>query len=537
MQPNGSRTAPHRWWGMQGVLADHDQWVQVDTMNILMRWLRSRQLRSDNPTKRRQTAETLGVLGHRARTYGARKRYRSYAVDMLRKTLRDDSDASVRGAAAKALGQLGRALGTTRVLRDLRDALFDVDELVRHTAAAALRDCRADHKVFKNESDDSRQLSPWQSQGQAAVAALARNDSDELVRYEALGKLRDQKILAEIALSDPVGRIRYRAVARLYVDAALAEIAQNDSDPLVSSAAANRLGDEQVLIRIAQSHSDWTTRKTAVLRLNDQELLANIALNDSEGEVCAAAVRRMEDPSLLARVVRNAQDDRIQVASAERWVEQDLLAKRRKGDTANSKGLKELEKEILNLRIFRADPQKAREILLVAMVVWVDDPEKTSREVLPLIDHEDIRVRECALRLLSVIGDARVAEEVFRRRIGSPWPRHELEVAVQTYSDLSGKHAQAVSYVFHRFADMPSSCDRPVPFERAFRQALEIRLRGGDFRIQFIPEETHTEYFMYDGGANSGSPREVSHEVVDRDPDILIEETSNKADPAVAKRT
>jgi len=141
-------------------------------MNILMRWWRSHKLRSNNPTRRRQTAEILGALGDKARIYTVGKGYQSYAVDMLRKVLRDDSDANVRGAATKALGQLGLTVGASWVLRDLRDALLDVDEFVRHTAAAALRDCRADHEAAENDSDNTKAKRSLTSPNGKHVASL-----------------------------------------------------------------------------------------------------------------------------------------------------------------------------------------------------------------------------------------------------------------------------------------------------------------------------------------------------------------------------
>jgi hypothetical protein len=263
-------------------------------------------------------------------------------------------------------------------------------------------------------------------------------------------------------------------------------------------------------------------KPNATVRVTDQFLLTQIALSDQDAKIRLAAVESVENRSLLLQIAEQSGDQIVRDKALEKIIEKDIAA----FAPPTKCSLTELKKEIFGLRIFGRDCEQARSVLLNALILCRKESSRARELVRPLINDQSIQVRKPALRLLAVIGDDDAAVDVFERISRSAWPKHELEVAVQTYAELHGKYASAVNHVWALFRDMPSSCDNPKCLKTAFQRALNIRIRGGTFKVTFVPEESRTESSIYNGGSNDGGGTSNSYSVIDREADILIEELS-----------
>jgi HEAT repeat protein len=162
----------------------------------------AKELDSKDPVSRRSAAFALGKMGGRAGDYLA----------PLLKLLREDAVASVRQAAAHAVGEIGkrnfRATDNPDLLPTLQDALAkDVDPLVRRSAAVALGNLGSDAKksqaalerALTDASPEVRQNAAWAlgRTGVDSTRALkqAMTDPDPLMLREAarsLGLLGDK---------------------------------------------------------------------------------------------------------------------------------------------------------------------------------------------------------------------------------------------------------------------------------------------------------------------------------------------------------
>jgi hypothetical protein len=81
----------------------------------------------------------------------------------------------------------------------------------------------------------------WFADRRRARLEIAKSDSSEHLRWEAVRKLTNQAALAEVAKRDPNRNVRLRAVQKLANPAVLSEIAGSDQDPEVRRQARLRL--------------------------------------------------------------------------------------------------------------------------------------------------------------------------------------------------------------------------------------------------------------------------------------------------------
>lgn len=153
--------------------------------------------------------------------------------------------------------------------------------------------------------------SPDNPEDQAALALVARNDKDWIVRKAAVERLSSQPVLADVARSDEDADVRRFAVSRLTVQSALIQVATTDKDWTVRDAAVALLTDQDALADIAMKDEDSDIRKRAVSRLKRQSALARIATTDKDWTVRRSAVDRLTDKAALALVARSDRDPDI----------------------------------------------------------------------------------------------------------------------------------------------------------------------------------------------------------------------------------
>jgi len=170
-------------------------------------------LEHSNPHYRRNTAFWFGESG------------RADTVELMSKTLRTDTDVTVRAAAAKSLGQHGdpAAIGV------LREALTDSYYLVRWyvvEALGVLLDAKVIAEIKSNSSKfaDSFYLQLQATEVSAEVSKeiemLLKQDKNGTVRQAAadtLGRLQSKDSLESLvaALQDPDSRVRYASMRSL----------------------------------------------------------------------------------------------------------------------------------------------------------------------------------------------------------------------------------------------------------------------------------------------------------------------------------
>jgi HEAT repeat protein/beta-lactamase regulating signal transducer with metallopeptidase domain len=240
------------------------------------------------------------------------------AVRALMEALRRDTDAEVRRNAAWALGQIedGRAVPA------LSDALrSDADAEVRRAAAEAL-----------GSIEDPRAVP-------ALVEALQRNEQPELRRavIDALGSIEDKSVVPALipALKDQDPEIRRAAadaLGSIEDTRAVGDLmnAARDEDPEVRRAVIDALGsleDRRAAPTIARALSDQDVevRRAAAnamgslddLRQVPRELIA--ALSDSDSEVRQNAVQAMdnfEDPAAVAPLIALLKDPDVEIRRA-----------------------------------------------------------------------------------------------------------------------------------------------------------------------------------------------------------------------------
>ncbi len=265
-----------------------------------------------------------------------------------------------------------------------RVAVNDPDQLVRLRAVHRLTDLELLRAVAKKSSDEkvaqqAREKADKLEVERKAPPAKVKTAEDALksvdpdVRYKAVEKLTDEKLLAQIAKNDPSRKIRLVAVDRISTDqATLAYVALNDPDEMLRLRAVHRLNDPMLLLEVASysldnrvtqkarekakelkssliqgtpdkesttrrgkrklpevglSDPDPDARFKAVQKLADQSVLAQIAENDSNHIVRWAAVDKLKDQRALAEVAMTDPNDSVRLRAVHRLTDQEALKK------------------------------------------------------------------------------------------------------------------------------------------------------------------------------------------------------------------
>src|SRR3954467_15612364 len=144
---------------------------------------------------------------------------------------------------------------------------------------------------------------PLNEEDQAALLALAREDTDARVRRAAIARIEDVGVLAPIAGNDADQGIRDEVLGRL------AEVAMRDNPDAAATALA-ALTDPKQISTVAKTSPLESVRTAAVERLTDVKSLSSVARHATDPRTAALAADRVQDvPELLNIAVKTDHKD------------------------------------------------------------------------------------------------------------------------------------------------------------------------------------------------------------------------------------
>jgi len=180
------------------------------------------------------------------------------------------------------------------------------------------------------------------------IVDIAKNNSFIIVRLGAVEKILNQKMLADLSLNDPDAGIRIAALYNLTNETIISQIASNDpnddirllafkkidnykvftaiiqsekKDEVLINAIdeiANRINyddgqcPEQLLYLITKYSTDDQNRQNAAYIITDQKLLSKIALKNSDSNVRRAAAENITNLKLLADIAQSETNSFVQ---------------------------------------------------------------------------------------------------------------------------------------------------------------------------------------------------------------------------------
>ena len=174
--------------------------------------------------------------------------------------------------------------------------------------------------------DKFRSQPEWRSEDPAVRAAAVR----DLSNVDA-----EQELLNEIAHHDDDPSVRLEAVLRLEAVDALASIARDDGDTMVRSEAEGMLRDlaieaedlssielglgavsnERDLVAVARSARLESVSWVALAKLKDPRALGSVARRATRGEIAKEALSRIDDPVEILAVALKSEDKAIAVGA------------------------------------------------------------------------------------------------------------------------------------------------------------------------------------------------------------------------------
>lgn len=165
-------------------------------------------------------------------------------------------------------------------------------------------------------------------EGDSRLADIARSDSDEAVRRQAVRQLIDITLLKE--MSDGDGNVQVRQAAHRRLCRLLCAEDPSALNPAERTAAARTLSDPESLAYLLV-HADLAAiRRHALESVDRPSTLADVALKDASVEVRLAALERLDQPSALERVAKQARgsDKRVARQAREKLAELEAKAQR-----------------------------------------------------------------------------------------------------------------------------------------------------------------------------------------------------------------
>ena len=138
------------------------------------------------------------------------------------------------------------------------------------------------------------------------------------IHMEMAKSSTDESVLINLALNDSDSYVRYYAVKNPHLNNpdVLELIIFNDSNNLVRREAISKINDEKVLIEVAQNDSDSWVRNSAVYNLDssNQDIFIDIFYNDEDNGVKNVALSKIKDQNILKEQVENGDEKRVYYA-------------------------------------------------------------------------------------------------------------------------------------------------------------------------------------------------------------------------------
>ena len=236
-----------------------------------------------------------------------------------------DADAKEAGKMmGDAFGQLGSMMGEmTKTMGQAIGNMGIPKEAVSNEAASETLVEESVANRARTQNTDNQRLSRSQ---QTALAHVAYNEENPLLRKQVVERLTDQVVLAHVAYNDDDQSVRMAAVNRISDQSTLANIVYNEQEASIREVALRKVSNENVLANVAYNEDNEFLRALAVGGISNQNMLANVAYNDKSPKIRKLAVSRLTNQSMLANVAYSDKDEVIQIAAINRITEATILS-------------------------------------------------------------------------------------------------------------------------------------------------------------------------------------------------------------------
>ena len=185
-------------------------------------------------------------------------------------------------------------------------ALSDSKKTVKRKAIIQMDDEDLLIKLRKEIEEDYSYLSP-------IIRERIRDIHMEMAKSST-----DESVLIDLALNDPDSYVRDYAVENPHLNNqdVLEHLIFNDSNKMVRRQAVSKIKDDKVLIEVAQNDSDSWVRHSAVYNLDssNQDIFIDIFYNDEDNDVKNVALLKIEDQNILKEQVENGDENRVYYA-------------------------------------------------------------------------------------------------------------------------------------------------------------------------------------------------------------------------------
>ncbi len=185
-------------------------------------------------------------------------------------------------------------------------ALNDSKKTVKRKAIIQMDDEDLLIKLRKEIEEDYSYLSP-------IIRERIRDIHMEMAKSST-----DESVLIDLALNDPDSYVRDYAVENPHLNNqdVLEHLIFNDSNKMVRRQAVSKIKDDKVLIEVAQNDSDSWVRHSAVYNLDssNQDIFIDIFYNDEDNDVKNVALLKIEDQNILKEQVENGDENRVYYA-------------------------------------------------------------------------------------------------------------------------------------------------------------------------------------------------------------------------------
>jgi hypothetical protein len=193
---------------------------------------------------------------------------------------------------------------------------------------------------------------------QVFLAKLALDRSFSC-RVEAVGKIKDQKLLINIALDSNTKdwedyKVAEAAIKRITDQTTLAKIISEAKSSNIQEAAIEYLTDMGMLEKVALGNYSSDCRCNAINKIKSQDVLIKVALEVDDSRICANAIKNISNKTDLEKIVSNAKNYNSRVSAADKLKDQVLLTKIICGKPApsiSSDVLKNITKQVLLAKV------------------------------------------------------------------------------------------------------------------------------------------------------------------------------------------
>ncbi len=342
----------------------------------------------------------------------------------------EDEDRRVRMAACARLGEHSSVLELAKKAphADVREAathrIGDAESLIELAltgesameAVQTLKDEPALARVaLESKNKVIRQAAIKKLTNEKLIASVAIKSDSAGPFQIAIGMLTDMALIQSVALEAQVKYAQLLAAEQLTDQAMLLEVALSGTDAGVRKYATGKLTDQAALAKIVDEDPDYAVRYMALLKLKGEEALEKVAITNSLPQLARSAATRLKDKAALARVAMTAKFPSVRALAMPSVDDQSQLAKAASTDEDASVRLAAVS--------MLTDQEALREIALADT-----DGAVRLAAVRPLTDQAtlmdiaktdtDYAVHALALHRIE---DTSAAEEIAKSRAGSFW--------------------------------------------------------------------------------------------------------------------